>query len=215
MSLNIPVVRITNIGVDQSGNPISSTIFIPDMDVGYEYQSRKTGCYVPYGANNAVVLPMTSRTIYSMKNGSIAKFLELGYITVETFTEDASGVLTPFPSSAYDLVGGSYGPYLSEEVIMRFISPRKLVVAGTPGSTNSTIHKFKCTTAPSTNLSFVVYKNSSVLMTVNWLANSLTYSNVVLASDLSVNVDDEISVKMPLASNATFDGVYYSIKASE
>lgn len=80
-NLDYFVLKLTHTGKDASGNPNLQPVLIPDLDVGYEYQSRKVPVYVPVGGS--IELPYTSRSMLSVAQGAVKKFVESGYITAQ------------------------------------------------------------------------------------------------------------------------------------
>lgn len=98
MASSFLVVRLTHTGVDGNGNSNKVSILIPDLEVGYEHQNRKSAVYVPYSeeGNGHIDIPLTNRVSFSMAEGAIYKLVEAGYITVDTFVS-TDGILSPFP----------------------------------------------------------------------------------------------------------------------
>lgn len=91
------VLKLTHTGVHADGHPNTNSVVIPDLDVGYEYQHRKTPVYVPVGGSISV--PYTSRAMYSVTNGAVKKFVDQGIITAVTEIVNASGVARPLANS--------------------------------------------------------------------------------------------------------------------
>lgn len=84
-------LRLTHTGLNANGTPNTSSILINDMDVGYEFQQRKTPVYVPYAAPGYIDVPLTSRVMYSVMQGGIAAFSRLGMIEVAAFSYTRDG----------------------------------------------------------------------------------------------------------------------------
>jgi hypothetical protein len=99
MASSFLVVRLTHTGVDGNDNPNKSSILISDLEVGYEYQNRKSAVYVPYSeeGDGHIDIPLTNRVAFSMAEGAIYKLVDAGYITVDTFVS-TNGVLSAFPA---------------------------------------------------------------------------------------------------------------------
>ena len=74
-------IRVTHSGVYPDGRPNTSSVQIPDMDTGSEYQTRKAPSYVPAGGY--VDIPATSRALYSYLQGGIASLVEVGLVEAE------------------------------------------------------------------------------------------------------------------------------------
>lgn len=94
MTLPIFSIRCTHTGKYADGRVNKNSVFIADLDVGYEYQTRKSGCYVP--VDGYVDVPVTARSIFSLQQGSIAKFIESGVITAEYINGGANEGVQPF-----------------------------------------------------------------------------------------------------------------------
>lgn len=96
MSLSTLVLRLTHTGVDKDDNPFKSSIFIPDLETGLEYQGRKSAVYVPY--EGSITIPVANRVAFSMYSGAIKQFVEDGYLTAETLV-DVDGTTQAFPGN--------------------------------------------------------------------------------------------------------------------
>jgi len=85
-------LRVTHTGLLANGQPNNNSVLIPDMDVGYENQHRKTPVYVPAGG--FIDIPLTSRVLYSVMQGSIAVFCQQGLIAVSasSYARDADNL---------------------------------------------------------------------------------------------------------------------------
>lgn len=80
-NLTVFYVRLTHTGLMADGSPNISSVQINDLDTGLEYQHRKVTVYVPVGGY--VDVPMSSRSMLSLQEGSIYKFVQAGLITAD------------------------------------------------------------------------------------------------------------------------------------
>ena len=83
MSLTAFYVRLHHTGVFGDGRPNTGPVQITDLDVGYENQNRKVPVYVPYGGH--IDVPLSSRSMLSLADGAIAKFVEAGLLQANLF----------------------------------------------------------------------------------------------------------------------------------
>ena len=84
------ILRIHHTGLQADGvTQNKSSVLISDMDVGYESQARKTPVYVPVGGY--IDVPLTSKALYSVMQGSISQFARLGLIEVTAFSYSRDG----------------------------------------------------------------------------------------------------------------------------
>lgn len=109
MTLPITSIRCTHSGQYADGRPNTSSIFIADLDVGAEYQTRKSPCYIPFGGYLDV--PVTTRSVFSLEKGSIAKFIESGLITAEYINGTSSEGVQPIFS--WGTSSGGPSPFFS------------------------------------------------------------------------------------------------------
>ena len=91
------VLKLTHTGVHADGHPNTLSVVIPDLDVGYEYQNRKSPVYVPVGGS--ITIPYTSRAQFSVALGGVKKFVEAGVITAVTEIVNSSGIARPLLNS--------------------------------------------------------------------------------------------------------------------
>jgi hypothetical protein len=80
-NLTVFYVRLTHTGLMADGSPNITSVQINDLDTGLEYQHRKVPVYVPVGGY--VDVPMSSRSMLSLQEGSIFKFVQAGLITAD------------------------------------------------------------------------------------------------------------------------------------
>lgn len=75
----VPFVRVTHTGVYADGRANTSSVFLTDVDFGFQQQNRKDPAYVPPGG--FIDLPYTSYVAFSYEQGDIAKFAQAGLVT--------------------------------------------------------------------------------------------------------------------------------------
>jgi len=73
-------LRITHTGFLSNGQPNTSPILLPDLDVGYEYAHRKSAVYIPVGGY--IDVPLGSRVMFSAAQGPIRMLAERGMAEV-------------------------------------------------------------------------------------------------------------------------------------
>jgi len=100
MAISNLVIVLTHTGLTKDDKPNNSSIFLPDIEVGYEYQSRKQAVYVPRyqpGTTDAgtLELTITNRVAFSMQSGAIKAFVEDGLLSCDTYVRTGS-LLTQF-----------------------------------------------------------------------------------------------------------------------
>lgn len=85
-------LRLTHTGHYADGRASTAPVIISDLDVGYEYQFRKSAVYVPpgIGGPNFINLTMTSRALISFEQGCIKKAVDAGLITATLFLQPES-----------------------------------------------------------------------------------------------------------------------------
>lgn len=77
------VIRLTHTGLLNNGSPNNSSVYISDLDVGYEFQSRKVPVYVP--RSGFIDINASSRSMLSYEQGVIQKFTQSGVIQSRMF----------------------------------------------------------------------------------------------------------------------------------
>lgn len=91
-------IRVTHSGFYADGRVNTSSIPIMDMDVGAEYQTRKSPMYIPAGGH--IDIPVTSKAMYSYLQGGIAGMVEAGLIEAELNLGPPTGTVEMFAGSA-------------------------------------------------------------------------------------------------------------------
>jgi hypothetical protein len=90
------ILRLIHTGVYADGRPNRASIFVPDLDFGFEQQHRKTAVYVPAGG--FIDLELTSRSLYSLSKGAIAGFVRTGQLRADVMVRlrdyNDNGVVT-------------------------------------------------------------------------------------------------------------------------
>ena len=76
---------LTHTGLLQDGRVNTQSVFIQDLDVGYEQQNRKVAVYVPVGGS--ITVNASSRSLLSLEQGGIKKAVDAGLITAKMFTK--------------------------------------------------------------------------------------------------------------------------------
>lgn len=77
------IIRLTHTGQYADGRPNPAAVFVPDLDVGYEYQSRKVPVYVPPGG--FIDINASSRSMLSFEQGAIDKFTTANILNSRMF----------------------------------------------------------------------------------------------------------------------------------
>ncbi len=72
-------IFVTHTGVLPGGRPNTSSVYIKDVDFGFEQQNRKEAAYVPVGGT--IRLPYTDKSAYSFTQGDIFGFTSVGIVT--------------------------------------------------------------------------------------------------------------------------------------
>jgi hypothetical protein len=85
MNAGIIFIRVFHTGLLQDGRPNTNSVQINDLDVGYENQNRKVQVYVPVGG--FVDIPLSSRSLLSLVDGAIAKFVQAGVLRLDFFVK--------------------------------------------------------------------------------------------------------------------------------
>lgn len=75
----IDVIRVTHTGVYADGRPNTSSVFITDVDFGFQQENRKDPAYVPPGG--FIDIPATTKGLFSFNQGDIAGFVSVGIVT--------------------------------------------------------------------------------------------------------------------------------------
>lgn len=91
-------VRLTHTGLLPDGRPNTSSVFIDDADFGFVQQNRKVPVYVPVGGS--VLIPLTSRSLFSLEQGAIAGYRDAGVISAEILFEVKEGQPTTYNLAA-------------------------------------------------------------------------------------------------------------------
>lgn len=93
MTLPVFSIRCSHTGQFADGRPNDNSVLIADLDAGLEYQTRKSPCYVPAGGS--IDIPVTTRSIFSLEKGSIAKLAEAGLIATSYVNGSAGEGIQP------------------------------------------------------------------------------------------------------------------------
>ena len=75
--------RIYHTGFYADGRVNRISVQIQDLDSGYAYQDRKSPKYVPVGGY--IDSPLTTNTLYSVTQGEVSRFIEVGVLRAELF----------------------------------------------------------------------------------------------------------------------------------
>lgn len=78
-------IHVTHTGLYADGRANANPVLLPDLEVGYEYQTRKVPVYVPHGGS--IDIPLTSKALLSYEQGAIRKFVSVGVLTATLFVE--------------------------------------------------------------------------------------------------------------------------------
>jgi hypothetical protein len=105
-------IRCTHTGLYADGRANNNSVLIPDLDVGYEFQTRKVPCYIPRYADPVaktgyghIDIPASSRSMLSYDNGAIKKWMESGVITAEFVTGSNPATVLWAPYWQYETMG--------------------------------------------------------------------------------------------------------------
>jgi hypothetical protein len=99
------LIRLTHTGKLADSRPNQNPVYIPDLDVGYEYQGRKVQTYVP--VDESIDINASSRSMLSYEQGAIKKFTEANIITSKMFYVPESFATSQLPS-ATDYPAGTF-----------------------------------------------------------------------------------------------------------
>jgi hypothetical protein len=84
MSANL-FIRCTHTGFYADGRPNTASVFLSDIDMGAEFQTRKTRQYVPAGG--FIDIALSDRNLHSFYHGGIAAFVAQGILRASLFTQ--------------------------------------------------------------------------------------------------------------------------------
>jgi len=77
----VPFIRVTHSGLYADGRPNTASVFLTDVNFGFDNQNRKAQAYVPAGGS--IDLPYTSESAFSFQQGDICKFTVAGLVESE------------------------------------------------------------------------------------------------------------------------------------
>ena len=92
------IIRLTHTGLYPDGRPNTHSVLVNDLDVGYEFQLRKVPCYVPFEmpapyplhTPGFLDIPASSRSLLSLADGVVKKFVVAGVLTADLFVQPAA-----------------------------------------------------------------------------------------------------------------------------
>lgn len=92
------LIKLSHTGFYADGRTNPTFVYVPDLDVGYEYQTRKVPAYVPPGG--FITINASSRSMLSYEQGGIRKLTEAGLIESQMFYVPESYPTTELPSAS-------------------------------------------------------------------------------------------------------------------
>lgn len=116
-------IRCIHTGLYADGRPNTASVFLTDIDLGAEFQSRKTRQYVPAGGY--IDIALSDRNLHSFYHGGIAAFVTQGilranlFFQAEVYNNLTRPAATLYPVGTYIWNTDDNGPNFSDGAAWR------------------------------------------------------------------------------------------------